>query len=177
MRPAVTALVGAAMLLAPVAAAPGAQGAPGARALRQMEKDYQDAMLKRVNKARSKARTCGAKRMKKAKPLELNAKLSRSAEGHAEDMADNDYFDHVSMDGRTFVDRIRATGYRQPGGENIASGQLSVREVVNAWLDSPGHCRVIMGRGFESVGFGFAFRSDPRYSSPVTYWVQNFGYR
>ena len=35
----------------------------------------------------------------------------------------NLYISHVSDDGRTFVDRAKAQGYNDPGGENVARGQ------------------------------------------------------
>lgn len=138
---------------------------------------YATQMFKAVNKARATGRNCGSRFRKAAPKLDYNNALARAAQGHASDMSARDYFDHVSLDGRTFDQRIRAQGYRQPGGENIASGQQSVTEVMNAWLASPGHCLNIMEKDFKAAGFGYAVRNDPRYSTPVTYWVQEFGYK
>lgn len=130
-----------------------------------------------VNKVRSKPQTCGAKVRTPAKRLRFDQSLSVAAQMHAEDMAANGYFSHVSLDGRTFIDRIAATEYPgEPAGENLASGQQSAREVVDAWLDSPPHCRNLMVKRFDAVGLGLASFDDPRYTEPVTYWVQDFGY-
>lgn len=100
-------------------------------------------------------------------PLEPDSRLRAAAQDHAEDMAENTYFSHTSIDGREFADRIRAAGHPAPGGENIAQGQDSADEVVAAWMDSPGHRRNILDCGFVSLGVGFDDRDD--------HWVQNFG--
>ena len=129
-----------------------------------------------VNKVRSKPQQCGARLRGPSKRLRYDAALATSAQAHADDMALNNYFSHESLEGRTFIDRINATTYDgQPGGENLASGQQSAKEVVQAWLDSPAHCRNLMTKRFDAVGLGLAFFSDPQYSTPVTFWAQDFG--
>lgn len=134
-------------------------------------------VLRLVNKERSEPQLCGTKWRRPAKPLRYDQELSVAAQLHAQDMADNDYFEHSSLDGRSFVDRIQATDYRgDPAGENIASGQQTAREVMRGWMNSPPHCRAIMAKRFDAIGLGLAERDDPRYSEPVTYWVQDFGY-
>jgi uncharacterized protein YkwD len=100
-------------------------------------------------------------------PLETDRRLTAAAQGHAEDMAANDYFSHTSPDGREFDDRITAEGHPAPGGENIAQGQDSAAEVVSAWMRSPGHRRNILDCDFVSIGVGFDGRGNQ--------WVQNFG--
>lgn len=130
-----------------------------------------------VNQARGRGAKCGSTTMPAVPAVSYDDQLARAAQGHAQDMAANDYFDHVSLDGRTFVDRIEATAYTgDPGGENIASGFQTAQDVVQAWLDSPGHCANMMDRDFGDMGLGLASRNDGRYAQPVTYWVQNFGY-
>nr|MDN5934384.1 CAP domain-containing protein [Pseudonocardia sp.] len=101
-------------------------------------------------------------------PLDTDPRLAAAAQGHAEDMSRNGYFDHVSQDGRRFDDRINARGYPSPGGENIAQGQESAAEVVAAWMNSPGHRRNILDCEFTAIGVGFDDDGD--------YWVQNFGF-
>ena len=100
--------------------------------------------------------------------LRVDPRLADAAQGHAEDMAGNDYFSHTGQDGRAFDDRIRDAGHPSPGGENIAAGQESAEEVVQAWMDSPGHRRNILNCAFTSIGVGHDPRGD--------YWVQNFGF-
>ena len=64
-----------------------------------------------------------------------NTPLIRSAIAHAEDMATNDYFAHVSLNGDTLVVRVQREGFlTYPLGENIAAGFDSVRTLSLAWF-------------------------------------------
>jgi uncharacterized protein YkwD len=102
------------------------------------------------------------------KPLKLNHTLSKASQKHANDMSKYDYFSHTSRDGTTWSKRIKKAGYKSPGGENIAMGFPTAVEVVQAWLDSPGHRRNILDCAFKRIGVGYAANGD--------YWVQDFGY-
>lgn len=118
-------------------------------------------VLALVNDARSGA-GCPAVR--------LDDRLNAAAAAHSADMAANDYFDHTSRDGRSFVDRVRAQGYDAPRSENIAAGQRTAADVVAGWLDSPGHRRNILDCGSTEMGVG---RADG--GSFGRYWTQVFG--
>lgn len=134
-------------------------------------------MFALVNQARSQQQQCGSKTMSPVAPVVYNAEIAKAAQAHAQDMANKNYFDHDSLDGRSFVDRIRATNYPgDPGGENIASGFPTAKETLAGWLKSPGHCVNLMDPEFDTMGLGLAVQQDARYSTPVTYWVQDFGY-
>lgn len=94
--------------------------------------------------------------------LLVDARLTRAARGHSHDMAVRHYFEHVSPDGQTPLDRIRASGFIPAGhgytiGENIAwgSGTLSTpAQIVRAWMHSPGHRANILNRRFRYTGMG-----------------------
>ncbi len=134
-------------------------------------------MVQLVNEARGQQQKCGTKTMPPAPPVLYNADIAKAAQAHAEDMAAKDYFEHTSLDGRSFVDRIRATDYSgSAAGENIASGFPTPQETMSGWLKSPGHCVNLMDPDFDHMGLGFAERKDPKYSLGITYWVQDFGY-
>ena len=100
-------------------------------------------------------------------PVRGDAQLARAAQGHAADMAAKGYFSHTSRDGRTFSQRVLAAGYPRPGGENIAQGQSSAAEVLQAWMTSSGHRANILNCSFTALGVGYDSNGD--------YWVQNFG--
>ena len=102
------------------------------------------------------------------KPLKIAKKLNKSAQRHADDMAAKSYFSHTSADGRSWVSRQRATGWKKPGGENIARGFDAAGSVMTAWMNSPGHRRNIVNCKFRHIGVGF--------TADGAYWVQNFGY-
>jgi uncharacterized protein YkwD len=96
--------------------------------------------------------------------------LAEVALGHASDMALHDYFEHQDLSGHSPADRVRAIGYRETlVGENIAYGPQSADEVVQGWLDSPGHCENIMDPRFSEMGLAFAAGQSSRRG---LYWVQ-----
>ncbi|MEJ3658795.1 CAP domain-containing protein [Actinomycetes bacterium KLBMP 9759] len=99
--------------------------------------------------------------------LSTDQRLANAAQGHVDDMAANGYFAHNSQDGRTFDQRIRAAGYPSPGGENIAQGQQSAEEVVQAWMDSPGHRRNILDCSYKRIGTAL--------NTNGMFWAQEFG--
>ena len=125
-----------------------------------------------VNAARSKPRKCGSERFAAAPPLSESRQLDDAAAGHARDMVRRKYFDHRGSDGTQPKDRVLRAGYESRlTGENIALGPESAEEVVEGWLDSPGHCANIMEPRFRDIGVGVA-RGKKR---GQVYWVQNFG--
>jgi uncharacterized protein YkwD len=97
--------------------------------------------------------------------LAPDGRLARAARAHAEDMAENGYFSHVSRDGRRFEHRVRAAGYPRPGAENIGKGQTSAAQIVREWMASPSHRSALLTCGFTTIGV----------ARVGTYWVQEFG--
>jgi uncharacterized protein YkwD len=89
-------------------------------------------------------------------PLAWDDRAAAAAQAHSEDMVMRHYFDHTSPEGRTAVDRLRATGagYRALA-ENIAVGQQSAQEVVSGWLQSPGHRHNIENCRYTRTGVGY----------------------
>lgn len=118
-----------------------------------------DEVVALVNAARADA-GCGA--------LRVDDRLTAAAQGHSDDMAAKGYFSHTSLDGRSFADRVRAAGYPDPGGENIAQGQRSARAVHEAWMNSEGHRANILNCSFTAIGVGL--------HADTWTWTQNFGY-
>lgn len=136
--------------------------------------NFQQEILDRINQARASSRSCGGTVMPAAAPLAWNGLLFDAAAAHALDMATNNYFDHVSQDGRSFSQRISAAGYSwSAAGENIAAGQTSVERVMNAWLDSPGHCINIMSSNFSEVGVSCVRNDSAAYQ---LYWAMELAY-
>lgn len=123
-------------------------------------------MFNLINTYRSTGCTCGTDKMPAVAKLIWNDKLGMSANKHTTDMASNNYFSHTSKDGRTMSDRINAVGYLWSAlGENIAMGQTTEKQVMESWINSPGHCANIMNGSFTDVGF----------ARVQNYWTQNFG--
>ena len=127
--------------------------------------------LELINQVRSKGTHCGDELFGPAPPVSLSGTLDTVASGHAIDMAEKNYFEHVDPAGHSPADRVRAVGYQEKlVGENIAYGPKSVDEVVQGWLDSPGHCENIMDPRFAEMGIALA----PGRAKHGLYWVQVF---
>jgi uncharacterized protein YkwD len=123
-----------------------------------------------VNEARARGARCGAHWYAPAPPVKPSGALDGVALGHASDMAEHDYFEHQDLAGHSPADRVRAIGYRETlVGENIAYGLKSAEEVVQGWLDSPGHCENIMDPRFAEMGIAYA---QGRAVKHGLYWVQ-----
>jgi uncharacterized protein YkwD len=126
--------------------------------------------LQLVNEVRARGARCGDRSFGPAPPVRLSQTLGGVAFGHADDMAKHNYFEHEDLTGRSPADRVRAVGYQEKlVGENIAYGPKSAEEVVQGWLDSPGHCENIMDPRFAEMGIAYAAGQASRRG---LFWVQ-----
>lgn len=98
----------------------------------------------------------------------LNTSLNNVAQVKAEDMKNNNYFSHTSPTYGSPFEMMKSFGisYRT-AGENIAKGQNSPQQVVNAWMNSEGHRKNILNSAFTQMGLGFSGQDSK-------YWVQMF---
>lgn len=104
------------------------------------------------------------------RPLAANWELSRVARYKSVDMRDKNYFSHTSPTYGSPFTMIKNFGiaYRS-AGENIAAGQRTPQEVVNSWMNSPGHRANILSSSYTHIGVGHA--SGGSYGH---YWTQMF---
>jgi len=113
-----------------------------------------------------------------------DALLRRAARRHSSDMVRRRYFEHTSLDGRSFVSRIRGVGYLQnarfwQAGENIGWGVgagSTARAIVRAWMNSPPHRHIILTPGFRNIGVGVV-PGSPRHRTRGATYTADFGYR
>ncbi len=107
-------------------------------------------------------------------PLGISLALTNASEGHSQDMANNNYYSHNSLDGRTPWDRIWNAGYTHNTykGENIAAGYVSANSVFSAWLNSPGHNENMLSSDFNVIGIGRGYNYNSTY---LYYWTTDFG--
>jgi uncharacterized protein YkwD len=139
---------------------------------------FEQEVLLRTNEARAQGASCGEEgSFPPAAPLSMNAELRCSARRHSKDMGVLGYFAHDSQNGEDPFDRMSAAGYTgRLMGENIAKGQQSPEEVVEGWLESPGHCANIMNDGFSDIGIGYwEGEADNQWFNGNKLWTQNFG--
>ncbi len=123
-------------------------------------------LLSLVNQARGTPRSCGTTPYAAAPALSLDARLTRAAQLHSQDMQHSGSMSHTGSDGSTVGERAAAQGYVWTRiGEDIAWGFSTPESVIQAWLASPGHCANIMDPKFRDLGTGAA----------GTYWTLDFG--
>lgn len=93
--------------------------------------------------------------------------LSEAAAVRAREIARS--FSHTRPSGASFSSALSESGVSYlRAGENIASGQKSASEVVNAWMNSPGHRANILNSSYSRIG------SASVNIDGTLYWVQLF---
>lgn len=125
------------------------------------EKSFEQQVISLTNAERQKAGL---------KPLKENWELSRVARFKSQDMRDKNYFDHTSPTYGSPFTMIKNFGLSyKTAGENIAAGQTTPQEVVDAWMKSPGHRANILNDTYTEIGVGYA-----KGGSYNHYWTQQF---
>jgi uncharacterized protein YkwD len=86
--------------------------------------------------------------------LAANSTLEKAAQKKVADMFARQYFAHEAPDGTGPADLVTSVGYEYIRvGENLALGNFaSDQELVQAWMDSPGHRANILHTGFSEIG-------------------------
>ncbi|MGW7817597.1 CAP domain-containing protein [Streptomyces puniciscabiei] len=101
-------------------------------------------------------------------PLTVNPELTKAAQAHSADMAAHQNMSHTGSDGSSPGDRITRAGYSWSAyGENVAYGYATPEQVMNGWMNSPGHRANILNCSYKEIGVGLA--------QPGSYWTQDFG--
>ncbi|MDE6957614.1 MAG: Ig-like domain-containing protein [Lachnospiraceae bacterium] len=100
----------------------------------------------------------------KLPPLKMDKALLNTAMQRAAELTL--YFSHDRPNGETCFS-IFPSDYIM--GENIAAGQSTSSQVMNSWMNSPGHKANIMNPDYKVVGVGVVSLNG------VRYWVQCFG--
>lgn len=120
--------------------------------------NYAGEVLRLVNVERAKAGLPA---------LTTNSTLTAAANKRAQETKQS--FSHTRPDGSSCFTVLAEYGisYRT-AGENIAYGQRTPQEVVNGWMNSPGHRANILKSSFGKVGIGVYE------SNGVIYWSQLF---
>ncbi|SHI22268.1 uncharacterized protein, YkwD family [Sporobacter termitidis DSM 10068] len=139
-------------------AAPSDSGDKTAASDKTDNKSYEQQVVDLVNEQRA-ANGLSA--------LTLSEKLSDAARAKSQDMHDKNYFSHTSPTYGSPFDMLKTFGISyKAAGENIAMGQATPEEVVNAWMNSPGHRANILNSAYTQIGVG--------YVADGSYWTQLF---
>src|SRR3954447_24103529 len=112
------------------------------------------------------------------RPLTIAPALSTPSAAYSARMVAENFFAHESPDGTTLTSRLTAAGYISPDGdwivgENIAWGQGDLgtaRNIMVAWMNSPGHRHNILTGDFTQVGVGIVpgVPGDPSWGATYT---------
>ncbi|DBA96416.1 hypothetical protein WJX77_001798 [Trebouxia sp. C0004] len=105
--------------------------------------------------------------------LVLENALTACAQRHSQDMAHMGRMGHTGANGSNLQRRLSEAGWTTNmfagAAENVAEGQSSPEEVVQGWLNSPGHATNIYG-DYTHTGLGFVARTKKHRE----YWTQVF---
>jgi uncharacterized protein YkwD len=137
---------------------------------------FEEEVLLLVNEFRSQPADCGEEgQFAPAAPLTMDPILRCSSRLHSLDMFERDFFEHETPDGVDPFERMAEAGFQGSRmGENIAQGQSTPEEVMDAWMESDGHCSNIMAPAFTLIGIGYEPGAGQR-GLGSNYWTQNFG--
>lgn len=99
--------------------------------------------------------------------LERHSGLDTVAHDHSLDMQSMSNLSHTGSDGSGVGERISRAGISySTAGENVARGQTSAQQVMNSWMDSPGHRANILNPAYTHIGIGVV--------TPGYWWTQVF---
>ncbi len=118
--------------------------------------------------------------------LKADGQLQAAAQGHSEDMAAGDYFEHDGRGGSTPVSRMRRAGYIFSSrigyavGENIAWATLGLstpQAIVAGWMSDVGHRANILEAKFRDTGIGVSPHplSSLAHGQAGAIYTQDFG--
>jgi uncharacterized protein YkwD len=111
----------------------------------KVREDLEARMLELVNEERAK---------EGLRPLKADPELAVVARAHSKDMFARGYFSHVTPEGKTPSDRIRAARVRfLTAGENLALGQ-TLNICHQGLMNSPGHRANILEPSYGRLGIG-----------------------
>lgn len=125
--------------------------------------DYANRILELVNEIRAEAGV---------DPLVLDVNLTKAATMRAIELDYSDTFAHERPDGRHWNTVFAACGLDYTSaGENIAAGQKTPEQVVEAWKNSEGHYRNMVNAKYTKLGVGY---SNSNVGTYKVYWSQLF---
>ncbi|WP_449354508.1 CAP domain-containing protein [Virgibacillus natechei] len=99
--------------------------------------------------------------------LTWDDQVRETAQDHSSDMAENQYFNHVNLEGQSPFDRMEEDDISfTTAGENLAYGQYSSIFAHEGLMNSLGHRENILKENYRNLGVGVAFNeeSQPYYT-------------
>lgn len=125
---------------------------------RENVKNFPQEVLRLVNAERAKVG---------AQPLKFADDLAASAFVRATELPTK--FSHTRPNGSKCFTAMPQRGHIL--GENLAGGQTSPQQVVQAWMDSKTHRENILSTKYKELGVVYYYQPNSKYKH---YWVQHF---
>lgn len=123
-----------------------------------------DSNIENLSKGQASAALICLFNQSRSNPVAKNGDLSRAARKHTKVMRSQQCFSHQCPGEDSLGKRVRKTGYANGGfqvGEIIAYGNdKSAEDIVQEWLNSSGHRRIIKRSKFDDVGVGISATDD-----------------
>lgn len=146
---------------------------------------YEQLMLEQLNDARSNPAAYGASigldlsTVAASQPLAFDPRLIAAARGHSQDMSDNNYFAHNSLNGENPGQRMADQGFPWSGwGESIAAGYTTTADalaglIIDSGVPNLGHRHHLLAmdaifKTQSAVGIGVVFNGSGTYSNYFT---------
>ncbi len=95
---------------------------------------------------------------------------AEAARLHSQDMADQNYFSHDSLDGTDPWTRLERQGVNGCA-ENIGAGYQNGADVHDGWINSSGHRRNMLSESARTLGVGAGYNSNSNYGR---YYTQDY---
>jgi uncharacterized protein YkwD len=128
---------------------------PGGSTLAYATKISRTSLLSETNHERAK---------NNLNTLSIHPKLNIAAQSKANDMAQNNYWSHITPDNQAPWEFIDDAGYVYvKAGENLAYGFVDSESTVNGWMNSQSHRDNMLDSSYTEVGFGYA--NSPKYQN------------
>jgi len=125
-----------------------------------------DLVLAKINLLRSSGCKCGSRQLPPVGPVIWSDQLYEASRAYARYMYKYKHFEHVSLEGEDLGDRLDKINYPWLKiGENLAFGYKHFDETLQAWIDSPSHCKMLMDPDVTEMGM----------SKRGLYWAQSWG--
>lgn len=113
--------------------------------------------------------------------LDSENDLAAKARGKSDDMLINNYFSHISPEGKTLKDRMleeKPASFKTISqiGENIYMGsrfdysvdvKTQARMIVDGWMTSPGHRKNILDPNYTHMGVGVSAKDKMCYATQI----------
>lgn len=97
-------------------------------------------------------------------PLKINNALNKLAAMKSEDMAEKDYFNHLSPTYGSAFDMLKANGINYScAGENLAIDR-NLDHAHTAWMNSKDHKKNILNPSFSEIGIGIFKKRNGSYT-------------